>query len=293
MKISLCIPTNGVKEWVFPVLKSIYDEPVDEEQFQVVVTDNGDNEEFYRDMMQFRRDHANLVYERTNAPLFLNEIAAYKRAAGSFIKFVNHRTVLLPNTLCEWICFVEDHIDEKPAVYFSEGMLRRPKDVFSCNDFDSFVKTLSYWSSWSTGMGFWKEDFDKITENEPYNELFPHTTILFHERKKRRYVIDNRVMLKEIPTGNTPKGCYDLFYAFSVEYLSILLQLCRDGDLSIESFLKIKEENLEFVAGLYEEFVQKGMYCSYDLSGYEESIRVFYSHRQIMDMLDKMRESRF
>ncbi len=290
MRISLCIPTNGVKEWVFPVLSSIYRENVDEALFQVVVTDNGDSQEFGRDMIEFQRAHTNLVYEKTNAPLFLNEIEAYRRAEGCFIKFVNHRTVLLPGTLQEWIQFVERHMEEKPVIYFSEGMLRKPKEVFSYDNFDSFVSDLSYWSSWSTGMGFWREDFDKIPQQEEYNELFPHTTILFHERRKSRYVIDNRVYLKEIPTGTKPKGRYDLFYAFAVEYVSILLQLCRERDLSVASFLKIKEENLEFIAGLYEGFVQKEVYCSYDLSGYQESIQVFYSHSQVLDVLKKNRQ---
>ena len=44
--ISLCIPTNGVIEWVFPVLDSIYSQSVDNELFEVVVTDNGNNAEF-------------------------------------------------------------------------------------------------------------------------------------------------------------------------------------------------------------------------------------------------------
>lgn len=287
MKISLCIPTNGVEEWVFPVLQSIYEEKTDEALFQVIVTDNGNNEAFYQKMLSFQKEHHNLIYEKTDAPLFLNEIEAYKRADGCFIKFVNHRTLLLPGTLSEWIKFVEDNIDEKPIVYYSNGMLRKPKDIFMYNNFDAFVRELSYWSSWSTGMGFWKEDFDKLLEKEDFNELFPHTTILFYETERSNYIIDNRVMLKELPTGDKPKGQYDLFYAFAVEYLSILLQLCRNNTLSLESFLKIKEDNLDFISILYNNFIQKKEFCSYDLSNYENAIQIFYSHQQLMDVLQR------
>ena len=41
--ISLCMPTNGVIEWVFPVLDSIFGQGVDDNLYEVVVTDNGDN----------------------------------------------------------------------------------------------------------------------------------------------------------------------------------------------------------------------------------------------------------
>ena len=44
--VSLCLPTNGVTEWVLPVLDSIYDQGVSPELFEVIVTDNGKNEAF-------------------------------------------------------------------------------------------------------------------------------------------------------------------------------------------------------------------------------------------------------
>ena len=41
--ISLCLPTNGVKEWVFPVLDSIYSQNINNDLFEVIVTNNGTN----------------------------------------------------------------------------------------------------------------------------------------------------------------------------------------------------------------------------------------------------------
>ena len=52
-QISLCIPTNGVSEWVFPVLDSIYNQGVSEELFEVIVTDNGKNMIFREEMLQY------------------------------------------------------------------------------------------------------------------------------------------------------------------------------------------------------------------------------------------------
>ena len=57
--LSLCIPTNGVTEWVVPVLDSIYREQIAEELFEVVVTDNGENKEFFWKMKEYSDLHQN------------------------------------------------------------------------------------------------------------------------------------------------------------------------------------------------------------------------------------------
>lgn len=291
--ISLCIPTNGIIEWVFPVLDSIYRQNVSEDLFEVIVTDNGNNDEFEKKMLNLAKNHNNLIYHKTKAYSFLNEAEAYKLATGHFIKFINHRTLLKENTLNEYIDFVEKNITTKPIVYFSNGVLGKTNKIEVYNNFNLFIKNLSYWSSWSTGMGFWKEDYVKISKDVVYNELFPHTTILFSERKKSTYIIDDREMLTEIQVSSAKKGKYDLFYAFAVEYLSIIGDLLRDGDIDLETFIKVKNDNLQFIISLYFDFVIKKQECSYDLSSFEKSINVFYSLSNFKKELKKFRKRRF
>ena len=97
--ISLCLPTNGVAEWVFPVLNSIYAQGVDKSLYEVVITDNGKNDHFKRQMREYLNTHSNIVYAETEALPFINEIESYKRASGELLKFVNHRTLLVEGTL--------------------------------------------------------------------------------------------------------------------------------------------------------------------------------------------------
>jgi len=280
--VSLCIPTNGVVEWICPVLDSIFRQGVDASLFEVVVTDNGSNTDFQEIMARdYLPRFSNLVYEQTTAPLFLNEIEAYKRAKGILIKFVNHRTMLLPGALEKLVAFAQENADKKPIVYFSNGVLPIEKIQHVYESFDQFVKNLSYWSSWSTGMTFWKEDFDRIPEGTEFNELFPHTTILFAERHRDRYIIDNTEIMSEISAWKKPKGKYDIFYAFAVEYMSILLDMLRSGDISQQTFQFVKKNNGVFVAELYFDYVIRKIYCSYDLSGFDSAIPVFYSKAQI------------
>lgn len=287
--LSLCIPTYGVSEWVFPVLDSIYNQANDLTMFEVVVTDNGNNTKFKKKIREYAENKSNLSYFETKASSFVNEIESYKRAKGLFIKFINHRTILLPGTLDQFISFVKDNILDKPFVYFGNGLLPEVNGTRTCSTFNDFVEGLSYWSSWSTGMAFWKEDFDSLDENKDYNELFPHTDILFGFRNKSKYLINNQKLLEEMNDNGIPKGKYDLFYAFAVEYPSILLQLLRDGDLTLSSFKKIKDINLFFIMEQYHAFVIKKRKCSYILDNYEECMNVFYSEDEIRECYRKLR----
>lgn len=280
--VSLCIPTNGVTEWVFPVLESIYEQGIDNSLFEVVITDNGKNEEFKKTINDYCSTHSNIKYAETEALPFVNEIESYKRANGELIKFVNHRTKLILGTLQKFLSFVEDNRNDHPIIYFSNGVLEFSKDQHTYNTFDQFVKDLSYWSSWSTGMTIWKDDFDKLPEDvSGFNELFPHTDVLFRERNRGKYILDNSVIFDEIPQGKKPKGDYDLFYAFGVEYPWIICNLLRDRDITPDTFRYVKEENLGFIAQLYFNYFIKKEYCSYDLGGYKNMFGIYYTEREL------------
>ena len=119
--LTLAIPTNGIIQWVFPVLESIYNQGIDSNRFEVVITDNGDNEEFYYKILEFKKQHDNLIYKKTNAYMFENQIEAFKIAHGTFIKFINHRTRLIPEALDYLLTYVEKNSKEKPVTFFLNG----------------------------------------------------------------------------------------------------------------------------------------------------------------------------
>ena len=279
--LSLCIPTNGVIEWVLPVLESIYEQKVDEKKFEVVVSDNGDNAFFAKKMKEYCDKYPNIIYIKNNSVGFLNQIESFRHAHGKFIKFINHRMKLKEDALLELLSFIEQNLEQKPIVFFSNGKLKLGQCINDFRTFDDFVYNLTYWSSWSAGLGIWKEDFERMPQDLEYSILFPHTTILFHEKKRERYIIHNGILLEEILTEEVQKGRYDLFKAFAVDYLIILGGLLSAEDISSRTFMKIKKDNLDFIAWLYCEFVVFRKRCSYDLSGYKDSIEVFYSDKAV------------
>ena len=127
--ISLCMPTNGVSEWVFPVLESIYAQHVKQKWFEVIVTDNGNNRKFQTEMEAYERRHENLYYYPSCTNEFMSEPDAYRHARGIFIKFLNHRTRLTDGALLYWIQFVKKYKSEKPVVYFKNRVVKRRKKL--------------------------------------------------------------------------------------------------------------------------------------------------------------------
>lgn len=280
--LTLCIPTNGVLHWVKPVIESIYSQDVDPSLYEVVVTDNGSNLEFKEFMRPFAEKHNNLNYTETNAQGFLNQKEAFKLSKGKFIKFINHRMPLKKGSMKYFLDFVQAHKDdeEKPIIYFSNGALHNGH-LRVVDSFDLYIKTLDIFSSWSAGLAFWRDDYNKIPEDLIYNNLFPHTDILFSERHRQKYFIDDHALLDTLPVGKTSKGHYDLYYAFAVEYPTLLLNLVTDGDVSIGTFLQIKKSLLRFLAEQYFNFNIRNKPCSYDLNGFDQSVQVYFSKRAV------------
>lgn len=285
LMVSLVVPTNGVIEWVFPVLDSIYQDEPDHGRFEVIVTDNGDNEEFQRQMESYCARYDNLIYRKTQAKQFLNQVEAFKLASGRLIKFVNHRMKLLPGTVEELIRFAASHEDTKPGIYFMNGAIAGKNGEEKFDSFDAYVAGMRRFSSWSAGTTMWKEDFDRLDPDMTYNATFPHIDYVFSEKNKAEYIIDHRVLFEEIPVDDTKKGKYDLFHAFGVEYPGLMLDLCRRGEISKETFLTVKEDMLRLLAELYFGYVLRKMPCSYDLSGYKSSIPVFFSNGAVWRMM--------
>ena len=118
--------------------------------------------------------------------------------------------------------------------------------------------------------------------------LFPHMDVLFAEKERENYIIDNRKIFNELPVNGISKAKYDLFYAFCVEYLAIILKLLINGDIKTSTFLTIKNDNLIFISRLYLNFVIRKNPCSYDLSSLKNSIKVFYSRKELFFAVFKL-----
>lgn len=280
IKLSICIPTNGVSEWVIPVLNSIYNQNINQKLFEVVVTDNGNNEDFKKKMMDYQKEVTNLVYEHTDAAGFTNQIEAFKLAKGELIKFVNHRMLLEEGSLQYLLDFISDHESSKPYVYFTNSMLKQSQPQFY-DSFDDFAYAMGHLLSWSAGIALWKEDFDSINLDHNYSDLFPHLNFIFPFSQKKKYVTVDQLLMKEIKTDNRKKGRYNLFKTFGVEFMNCIKYLYDQKMISQKTYDHIKSENQTFITDMYMLFVVLKRPCSYDLTDAKKNLNIYYDFNQI------------
>lgn len=279
--LSLCIPTNGMAEWVIPAIESIYNQNCNEDMFEVIVTDNGSDFELEDLMHKYKIEHKNLIYKKTSSILFQNQIDCFKLANGELVKFINHRSLLKDNTIKTLIEYANKFSIQKPIIYFLNNC---EKSVDSDNilNFDDFMYNLSYYSSWSGGISCWRSDFSSIFNKDTYDNYFPHLDILFAFKTNRSYLICNKELIIDQKYDVSKKGRYDLFDAFAVHFLDIINNLYKNCFISKKTFDKIKRQNLVFVISLHFEYIVKRTKCSYMLNDFWGCFNKYYSLRDFL-----------
>lgn len=268
--LSLCIPTNGAVEWILPVINSIYSQRYNNEKFEVVITDNGKDSRLADYLKDY--DYPNLRYIVTTDEGFLNLVSSLKEGRGLFCKMINHRSVLEPGTIEEMIELVERYKDSQPIIYCSDGNVKGP-EVIECENLDQFIENLSYWTSWSAGIGFWKKDIEKIDSVE-LDKMFPNASLLLNLRKESSYVIWNKKY--EQMGDDAGKGGYDLYDTFAVHFLDIIKGLLVDGRISRQTFNVVKNDLFGFLTVLYKNEAILPTKHTFILKDIKNSMQVYY-----------------
>lgn len=268
--LSLCIPTNGKVEWIIPVIDSIYAQGVDNSLFEVVVTDNGEKDELQDAVKKYV--YSNFHYYRTKAQGFTNQIDAFEKCSGEFCKMLNHRNKMMPGSISQLMNFIKRYRDTKPILYCAEGNAKGGEYI-ECANTDEFVQSLSYWVSWSAGVGAWHEDIQNI-RSKSIDNLFPHTVYLFGLRDESRYVIWNGKYAQM--ASDAGKGGYDVFNTFAVVLLDIINGLRISGRITTSTYLKFKEQLLGFVESLYFNEVVMPTKHTFIIKDVKHSMMVYY-----------------
>lgn len=268
--LSLCIPTNGIVEWVIPVIKSIYAQGVDNYLFEVVVTDNGKKSDLAEVVKDFK--YPNFHYYKTTSEGFLNQIDAFEKCSGIFCKMLNHRSKLIPGSLNAFLDLINRYKETKPILYCAEGYAKGGEFI-ECDNIDEFVAKMGYWISCSAGTGAWKDDLLDI-RSKYVDFYFPHTVFLFELRKESKYVIWNERY--EVMSSDGGKGGYDVFYAFGVSLLDIATKLRLENRIKDDTFINLKKSLFSFLRGLYRNEVIFPTKHTYIINNICRSMRVYY-----------------
>ena len=274
--LSICIPTNGILEWMKPVMESILSQKADPAEYEVVVSDNGDHQDFREYMKQIAGEHENVRYHESKSQGFMNQIDAFRMASGRFIKFLNHRFTLREGAVEELIRISREFHETKPQLYFSNGSLGKEKE-YHLTSFDDYVRKLGFYSSWSGGVAFWKDD---PIPTEVSSTFFPHLEMVLNPNKEA-YVIDNSPLMDELPSDSTKKGSYNLFEAFAVDYYEYYVRMQEAGYITEATLKDFKNKLALYLSSLYCDFIVNRTPCSYKLDDYEKNISRYFDLENI------------
>lgn len=247
--LSICIPTYQRIEITRNTIKSIYSDlsGVNLDDFEVIVSDNDQNESSRIFVEEF--PYHNFHYYRTKCEGFMNSFHVLGYGKGAFLKLHNNYTKLRPSSLRYMINEVKQYEDTHALMFFTNG-LRHFNIKQEFGTFDSFMNSLSYFSSWSSGFGIWKDDYDSIKQNIEINKWFPQTSMLLPFTQKRKYVLNDDVIFEDQKVPK--KGGYNPYRVFGVDYLSLIKDSFDKGNISKVTFNIIKKDLLcDYLASRY------------------------------------------
>lgn len=235
--LSICIPTYNRLEILINTIDSIYADVTEDmmDLFEVVVSDNSPDHNCQPIETRYTK-YSNFHYYSTECEGFLNSYYALTYGRGQFIKLHNNTALLKKKALLHMIDLVRDNAQTRPAIVFTDGYRLKGR-VEQYDNFDCFMRGASYFTSWSTGFGMWKDDFD-IVKGIQLNKLFPQVSLLVTQINKHQFIVDdyNLFVTQDVPQ----KGGYNIFKAFTVDYLNIVKNLRNNHDISEECYFYIK-----------------------------------------------------
>ena len=141
---------------------------------------------------------------------------------------------------------------------------------------------MTYWSSLSEGLFFWKEDIEKVPEIK-FAPMSPNVSLMFNSKTKTSFVIDDF----KFGGGqdSTGKYGYDVFYTFAVLYLDLLNQVRIEGYLSRDGFIKIKNDLAKWFRGIYLDMDVLGNNGNYVLKDIKQDLSVYYTKDEYYRMI--------
>ncbi len=276
MLLSICIPTKDRAFYLKETLDSIINDNVSPDLYEIVISDNSDNNETKLLAEQYSSAGINMVYYKNPEKGFYNSIQALKLGNGDLLKLHNDYTKFKPGAFCLFVNMVKENKKNHPQILFTDGNLKKKVAIPSC-DFDKFIRDSSYWNTWSSAFSIWKMDFEKLKfERSFLNDQFPHTSLLFQLKKKKTFLIDDMEYFSN--SAVSKKGGYNIFYNFCVIYIEMLNGLRDSNSITKLTYNYIKNKmKWEFIPLWYYLTIETKGDFSFDNSSFYENIRKHYS----------------
>lgn len=232
--LSICIPTYNRSKNLEDTILSIVSQKrfQDNNDIEIVVSDNcsDDNTKevmkkfitIYGDKIKYYRNNENIESEN------IYKVLSYGN--GEFLKLNNDTLKHLENSLEKILSTISDNMSKKDVLFFSNSTLKNITKYY-CNDLNSFVRKVSFYTTWIACFGIWKKDLEKVNNFESINKSLLINDVLFQLiSEKGRTLIDNTKLFDSI--APISKGGYNLYRIFVTNYIDILEKYNKNNKIT-------------------------------------------------------------
>lgn len=273
MLLSICIPTKDRIDVLRETLNSIKSQNVDRNCFEVIISDNSEDNLTELMVDEFKQEGINIKYYKNPEKGFLNSVFCLKKGNGDFLKLHNNYSSFRPGALAQLIDVIKKNEADKTQLLFTNGQLKC-NSINYFGSFDLFIKGSSYWNTWSSGFSIWKVQLDALPIVD-VSKNFPHTSLLFMNNKLERYGVDDNVYFDDLPVAG--KGGYNIFELFCVEYVEMLVKLESQGSVSNKTMRSvINDMSNRFIPQWLCLTILMSNNFTFDSTNYKEHIKKYF-----------------
>ncbi len=240
--LSICIPAFNRDDYLKNTLDSIVNQAKFPASCEVIISDNNSTDNTRAIGEYFSRKYSNVRYYRneTNIGAESNFLKLLNYGQGKYLKLHNDRACFYKDKLDELVKDIENS-DHDVIFLLNENRGKQLEvGLIECNNFDQFVQTVSYWSTWMCGIILKNEEYRNLKcKDRAIASQLIQTDIMFRMLADcRSSLIINEKMLYE--QALEAKGGYNLFKVFIGNYLGLYQDYLKDGTLSRKSYKKEK-----------------------------------------------------
>ena len=218
--LSLCIPTFNRCDVLHETLENLFSNPdFDEARIEVIVSDNCSTDR----TNEVVANYPLVKYHRNSTNIHAyNFSVSLGYATGKYLKIMNDTFSFKPGALGWMLEIIELNSNEEKNLLFFPNFLHNRGTSIEISTIEEFFRQCSFYATWSASTGFWKKNFDDITDVEKYTELlFPQLHWMYSIVRNGK---PTKIYFHDFYDVKVPqkKGGYNFCQTFVSDYLGIV-----------------------------------------------------------------------
>lgn len=239
--VSLCIPTYNRSEVLDICIQSIVNQKCFIENVEIVISDNASTDSTKEVVEKYILKYPNnIIYHRNEVNIGMEEnfISALNLANGKLLRLFNDYSAFADNYLEKLINYILQNKEEEDILFFMNDSKRQGLKKYT--SFDSFLRKVTYWTTWMGTFSIWKNDYQAIEDKNKYlGLLFFHNVLLFDVFKRRKISVYYDDFLKISPF--VKNSDYNFLNIFVGNYIGkILYNLRKTKEINFFTYWYVK-----------------------------------------------------